>query len=188
MDKNNVEFSEFGHLIAREAYYKKFYDKGLGEPSCQTIRGYAPDASELEKFLDCKLGVDMIFEVDSIITTRLGTSYMGKRKRTAQERFVRNMRDSITISVQTGSGREGELFRLDLASHFIYGEYNGTEITDMIFITNTTLLADAIFDKKILFTTHENPNNGTIFIAIKIEELDRNNIPYVRFKNKNKLH
>jgi len=189
MDKNNMEYSEFVSAIAREEYYKDFYDNGLGEPNCQTIRGYSPDANDTEKFLDRYLGIDMIYGEESMITTRLGTSFLGRRKRTIQERFVRNMRDAITISVQTGTGREGEIFRLDLVTHFIYGESkDGKEINDLIIITNTTLLANAIFDKKILFTTHENPNNGTIFIAIKIAELDRNGIPYVRFKNKNKLH
>lgn len=188
MEKNNYEFSEFAHSIVKEEYYKKYYDTGLGEMRCQAIRGYVPDATPVDKVLDGKLGIDVLLEEETMVTTRLGTSFFGKRKRTIQERFVRNMRDSITISLQTGKGSDGELFRLDLVSQFIYGEYDGTDITDLVIIKNTTLLADGIFDGKIRFTTHKNSNNGTIFIAIKLEELDRNNIPYDRFKNKKKLH
>ncbi|MEG7845562.1 hypothetical protein [Bacillus mobilis] len=111
-----------------------------------------------------------------MITTRLGTSFFGKRKLTIQERFVRNMRDSITI--QTISGSEGELFHLGLVSQFIYGEYNGTDITDLVIIQNTTVSADATFDEKIRYTTNVNSHNRTVFIATKLKEFDRNNIPY----------
>lgn len=186
---DNYKYSELAHEIAKELIYPQCFRRKFMSFEIQTIRGYAEGATEVEKILDGLFAVDYIV-YEKIWFLHEKELISGQRKRTIQERFVREMNDSITISVQTTKGKSGELFKLDQVSVFVYGQYDEENncITDWIAIEDIQSVVNKVISQEISYTPKTNRKTGTKYISIKIKELDENNIQYMRMGDNTLLH
>lgn len=181
---DNFEFSDSAHEIAKDEIYPEYFKKEKDELQFKTMRAYNTDATEAEKTLDFEFAIDVQVGVPTSFHNRLGQFFSGELKRTFQERFVREMNDCITITIRTGNGNAGELYKLPQVSAMLYGQFDGQTIHDWIIVEDMKQLVQEIINENVFYRTYTNSQTGATFISIPIKSLDENNIAYIR-KNKN---
>ncbi|WP_448163663.1 hypothetical protein [Bacillus mobilis] len=187
---NNFEFTDRGHAIAKEEVYTEYFGKKTDEILFKPMRAYDPNATTFEKKLDIEYAVDLQTGMQTLFQDDMGYSFSGIANETFQERFVRNMANGITITVQTGKGNPAELYKLKQVSTLLFAEFNEDKnvIADWIIIEYPKQLVQAIFKRSIYFERRINKRNGSVFIWIPIWALDASKIVYMRKGKNNLLH
>lgn len=181
--KRNCELTDLGHELAKQSVYPVIFNvREVSELEVLPTAIYRDDACPQLKRLDGKRAIDFIVKKSSKAFSQFSNpgveSYVQEKWRDDKYRFFKD----VHFGVGNPGTVKGELFKLNGASHFLFGYVDRVkrEITEWLCIKDVTRLVDWIHEGMIEFKTVED-SNGKMTIYIPISTLKDNGFLYYHY-------
>ncbi|PFA66198.1 hypothetical protein CN378_14460 [Bacillus sp. AFS015802] len=181
--KKNCELADLGHELAKQSVYPVLFNvKEVSELEILPTAIYRDDACPQLKSLDGKRAIDFIVKKSSKAFPQFSKqgceSYVQEKWRDDKYRCFKD----VNFGVGNPNTVKGEIFKLQAASHFLFGYVDKEKkiITEWLCIKDLTRLVELIHEEMIPFKTYED-DNGKINIYIPIRILKEYNFVHYHY-------